>query len=199
MTEDCMTPPPTGRPISERRRRRSKGRELLDFVLILFPLLAMISLLVDTAWAVFAESTLQRAVRIGVRTGVTLTASQMVGSACLTDTVKGVVQANSFGLLRGASGLALIKVNYLQPPPSNSSSAATDVSAQSNGDAPGNIMQVSVQNFSLVPLMPHFFSRSSGSLPVGGATYNNTPLIITVNSADMIEPDRNPPCIGTAP
>ena len=173
------------------RQKRSRGSELLEFTLVLLPMMAMITVLVDTAWAVYAESTLQRAVRIGVRQGVTLTAAQMNGSACLTDTVKGIVQTNSFGLLNGSSGLAKVKVNYYLPPPTNSSSPATDVSTQTNGDAPGNIMKVSVQGFSLVPLMPRIFGGRWG--------VDNAPLVISVNSADLIEPDRNPPCIGTAP
>ena len=173
------------------RRRRSRGSELLEFTLVMLPMLAMITVLVDTAWGVFAESTLQRAVRIGVREGVTLTAGQMAGGACLTDTVKGVVQGNSFGLLNGASGLAMVKVNYYLPPPTNSTNPATDVSDQPNGDAPGNIMKVSVEGFSLAPLMPRIFGGKQG--------IDNSPLVISVNSADIIEPDRNPPCIGSAP
>lgn len=173
------------------RARRRRGSELLEFSLVIVPLLAMMTVLLDTGWAIFAESTLQRAVRIGVRTGVTLTASQMSGGACLTDTVKGVVQSNSFGLLNGSSGLAKIKVNYFLPPAPNSSSAATDVSTQADGDAPGNIMQVSVQGYSLHPLMPRVY---------GLRGVDNSDLVIAnVNSADIIEPSRNPPCIGTAP
>ena len=58
-----------------KRKRRQRGSELLEFTLVILPLLAMITVLVDTAWGIFAESTLQRAVRLGVRMGVTLTAS----------------------------------------------------------------------------------------------------------------------------
>ncbi|HLK46736.1 MAG TPA: TadE family protein [Bryobacteraceae bacterium] len=176
------------------RARRRRGSELLEFTLVLLPLLAMITVLVDTAWAVFAEATLQRAVRIGVRTGVTLTASspQIVAAGDLTTAVKDVVQTNSFGLLGGSSGFAKIKVNYYLPPAPSSTSAATDVSTQSNGDAAGNIMVVSVQNFSLNPLMPRIYSSA--------LAIDNAPLVIAnVNSADMIEPSRNPPPIGTAP
>ena len=175
------------------RAKRRKGSELLEFSLVLLPLLAMMTVLVDTAWAIFAESTLQRAVRIGVRTGVTLTASslQITASGDLTTAVKGIVQANSFGLLNGSSGLAKVKVNYYLPPAPNSASAATDVSTQANGDAGGNIMKVSVIGFSLNPLMPRIFS--------GNAPVDNSPLVISVNSADIIEPSRNPPPIGTAP
>ena len=161
---------------------------------MLLPLLAMVTVLVDTSWAVFAKSTLQRAVRIGVRTGITLTSSQMAQGACLTDTVKGMVQANAMGLLNGSSGLALIKVHYFQPPAAGSTSAATDVSANSNGDQPGNIMQVSVQNYSLIPLLPRIFNWKTAA--------DNNPLVIQgVYSADLIEPASitQRPCIGTAP
>lgn len=183
------------KPAQERknRRRRSarRGAELLEFSLCFVPLLAMVAVTADAAWAIFAKGTLQRAVRVGVRTGVTLTASQMADGACLTDTVKSAVQANSLGLLAGNSGLSLIKVHYFQPPTPNSAAAAVDVSSQLNGNQSGNIMQVSVEGYSLVPLLPRLFQFSQGA--------DGNPLAVTVTSADLIEPSRTPPCIGTAP
>jgi hypothetical protein len=105
--------------------------------------------------------------------------------------VKSTVQANSMGLLSGATGLSKIKVNYLQPPAASSGAAATDVSTQADGNTPGNIMQVSVQNYSLLPLAPRIFDWHTAP--------DRTPMNLTVYSADRIEPSRNPPCIGTAP
>jgi hypothetical protein len=187
--------PQTARKSGRRPRAfRSRGAEPLEFTLVLLPMLAMVTVLLDTSWAVYAKSTLQRAVRLGVRTGITLTASQMATGACLTDTVKSTVQANSMGLLHGSSGLALIKVHYFQPPVVNSTSAATDVSPNSDGDQPGNIMQVSVQGFSLVPLLPRIFNWNAAA--------DKNPLVIQgVFSADLIEPasSTDRPCIGTAP
>jgi len=162
--------------------------------LVLLPMLAMVTVLVDTSWAVYAKATLQRAVRIGVRTGITLTASQMATGACLTDTVKGIVQSNAMGLLHGSSGLALIKVHYFEPPAPSSTGAATDVSTQSNGDQSGNIMQVSVENYSLIPLLPRIYNWKTAA--------DKNPLVIQgVYSADLIEPSTvaQRPCIGTAP
>jgi hypothetical protein len=114
----------------------------------------------------------------------------MSGSACLTDSVKGVVQQNAMGLLNGRSGLAMIKVHYLQPPPPNSTAAVTDVSNQASGNSSGNIMQVSVEGYSLAPLLPRIFWKQAP---------DKAPLTITVSSADLIEPSRTPACIGTAP
>jgi Flp pilus assembly protein TadG len=181
---------------SGRRPRafRSRGAEPLEFTLVLLPMLAMVTVLLDTSWAVYTKSTLQRAVRIGVRAGITLTASQMAQGACLTDTVKTTVQANAMGLLPGSSGLAMVKVHYFQPPVASSTAAATDVSANSDGDQSGNIMQVSVEHYSLVPLLPRIYNWKTAA--------DKNPLVIQgVYSADLIEPasvlDR--PCIGTAP
>jgi Flp pilus assembly protein TadG len=173
------------------RRFRCSGAEVLEFSLVLLPLFSITAVLVDTSWAIFAKSSLQRAVRLGVRSGVTLTASQMANGTCLTATVKGIVQSSSLGILNGASGLALSKVNYLQPPTPGSTAAAVDVSNQATGNSPGNIMQVSVQNFSLIPLLPRIYNWKQAA--------DKSPLSISVSSADMIEPSRNPPCIGTAP
>jgi hypothetical protein len=161
----------------------------MEFTLVMLPLFAMIFILLNIAWAVFAKSTLQRAVRIGVRDGITITTTNT--GSCLTDTVKGIVQANSLGLLSGSAGLGYITVNYFLPPASSSTSPPTDVSTALNADAGGNIMQVSVQGFSLAPIVPRIYRWSVAA--------DKSPLIVNVYAADLIEPSRTPPCVGTAP
>jgi Flp pilus assembly protein TadG len=184
-------PTQTKKKLSLRARRR-RGAEMLEFTLTLLPMLCMMFVLLDVAWAVFVKSTLQYAVRAGVRRGVTITGTQATAAGgCLTEIVKGVVQANSLGLLRGTPGLASIKINYLKPPAPGSSAAATDVSTQTNGNQPLNIMQVSVQNFSLGALVPRVFNWKSAA--------DNSATIINAASADLIEPSRDVPCIGVAP
>ena len=164
---------------------------MLEFTLTLLPMLIIIFTMLDVAWAIFSKGTLEYAVRTGVRKGVTITGTQATAAGgCLTDMVKSHVQANSLGLLRGSSGLAKIKVNYLQPPPPGSTAAATDVSTQSNGNQPLNIMQVSVQGFTLAALVPRIF---------GWKTIDTSATTISIASADLIEPSRDVPCIGTAP
>jgi Flp pilus assembly protein TadG len=162
---------------------------MVEFTLVLFPLLAFMTVLVDISWPTIAKASIQRAVRQGVRTGITLTAGQMSSGACLTETVKSIVQNNSMGLLNGTTGLSYIKVNYFAVPSPGSTAGTTDVSTQSNADQPGNIMQVSVQGFPVKPLMP--------VMGLGSVTASS--LAITVYSSDLIEPDTNPPCVGTAP
>ena len=105
--------------------------------------------------------------------------------------VKTIVQQQSLGLLNGASGLAKIKVNYYQPPAPGSTAAATDVSTQASGNSPSNIMQVSVQGFSLKPLVPRLFGL--------GKPVDVSATAISAIAADIIEPSRDVPPIGTAP
>jgi Flp pilus assembly protein TadG len=170
---------------------RQKGAELIEFTLALLPMLVIVLVLLDTAWAIFAKSSLQYAVRMATRRGVTLTAQQLSSGQCLTQVVKSTVQQYSFGMLTGDSNLSLIKVNYFKPPAADSTDPVTDVSAQPDGNTPGNVMQVSVQGFSLLPLAPRLFSWKDKP--------ERNPLLISVYAADRIEPSRNPPCMGTAP
>ena len=86
---------------------------------------------------------------------------------------------------------ASLKVNYLRPPSPGSTAAATDVSTQTNGNQSLNIMQVSVQNFSLTALAPRVFSWHQAP--------DKAPTVLNAVAADLIEPSRDVPCIGVAP
>jgi Flp pilus assembly protein TadG len=177
-----------------RRRRGSRGSELIEFTLNFLPFMVMIIVLVDTSWAIFAQSTLQQAVRMAVREGVTLTTQtkdangNVVLTSDLTSTVKGLVQQHSVGLLNGSTGLSRIKVNYF-----DQNNPSTDVSNQTWGNTAGNIMQVSVQSFPLSPLMARFYSWHGAP--------DNSPMTINVYAADVIEPMASAvtPPIGSAP
>jgi len=173
-------------PKPSRRRRRSQGAQLVEFTLNFLPFMIMIVVLVDTSWAIYAESTLQQAVRMAVRTGVTLTSTQV--TTTLTDTVKSMVQQHAVGLLNGSTGLGYIKVHYF-----DANNPSSDVSNQTWGNNPGNIMRVSVENYPLVPLMPRFFNWKGG--------VDNNPMNMTVYAADVIEPMATylTPPIGSAP
>lgn len=163
---------------------------MIEFTLVFLPLLTMILVLLDISWAVFAKSTLEYAVRNGVRTGITITGAQATAAGgCLTDIVKAKVQSSALGMLPGASGLGKIKVHYFLP--SGTSAAPTDVSTQSDGNKPLNIMQVSIEGFSLRALTPRIWSWKQSADVSSSAIY--------AASADLIEASRDVPCIGVAP
>ncbi|MBS1856021.1 MAG: pilus assembly protein [Acidobacteria bacterium] len=172
-------------------KRRRRGSETIEFALSLIPYLAVITVLCDASWSIFVKATLQSAVRNGVRTGITITGTQATAaSETLTQMVKDVVQNTALGLLSGTSGRAYIQVHYLAQD-SSSPSGVTDVSTQANGNAPGNLMQVSVSAYPVGALMPRIYGLF---IPV-----DNNPALITVVSADRIEPSGDVPPIGTAP
>jgi hypothetical protein len=149
----------------------------------------MMFVILDVAWGMYVKSTLLYAVRMGVRKGITITGTQAGGSD-LTSMVKDTVQANALGLLAGQSGRAKIKVHYFQPPDPGSSSMPADVCTSAGGNAPGNIMQVSIQGYSLGPLVPRIF---------GWKTLDFSSTSIGAVAADLIEPSRDTPTLGSAP
>jgi Flp pilus assembly protein TadG len=174
------------------RARRTRGAELLEFTLVFLPMMAMILVLLDIAWVVFSKATLQYAVRSAVRTGITITGTQATAAhSDLTSMVKDLVQQRSLGLLRGDTGRSKIKVHYFQPPAPGSTSAAVDVSGQSNGNTPLYIMQVSVENFSLAALVPRIYKWKDAA--------DRSASNVNAVAADLIEPSRDVPPIGVAP
>ena len=137
-----------------RSRRGQRGAELLEFSLTFLPFV-----LLDVAWAVFVKTTLEYAVRAGLREGITITGTQATAAGSnLTTMVKSIVQARSLGILRGTSGLSKIKVRYFRPPGEGSTAAAADVSGESDGNSPLNIMRVSVEGYTLPALVPRRIS-----------------------------------------
>uniref|UniRef100_Q01XW4 TadE family protein n=1 Tax=Solibacter usitatus (strain Ellin6076) TaxID=234267 RepID=Q01XW4_SOLUE len=168
--------------------KRRKGAELLEFTLALLPLLMMVFVMLDAAWAIFVKSTLAFAVRTGVRQGITITKTQ-AGSSDLTTMVKNIVRANSLGFL---SDTSKIKVNFYHPPDDPTSTAAlVDVTTDATGNNPLNIMQVSIQGYTLGPLIPRLFGLKT-PIDKSGTT-------IAAVSADLIEPSRDVPPKGSAP
>ena len=176
---------------AKKRRDAQRGAEMMEFTLVLLPYLAILFVLFDASWAIFAKATLQYAVRAGVRYGVTVTGTQATAAGeTLTQMVKATVQTTAIGLLSGSTGLGYIHVHYWAED-STSATGVTDVSGNSTGNQPGNIMQVSVSNFPLPGLLPRFYSWLTSP--------DMTASKLSVVSADLIEPSGDVPPIGTAP
>jgi hypothetical protein len=131
------------------------------------------------------------AARTGVRVGITITGTQATAAnETLTQMVKDAVQANAQGFLNGTTGRAYIQVHYFKQD-STSSTGLTDVSTSSTGNAPGNIMQVSVNSYQLHGLLPRIYSWLSKA--------DTSATALNAVSADRIEPSGDTPPIGVAP
>jgi Flp pilus assembly protein TadG len=174
------------------RRRHARGAELVEFSLTFLPFLVLVTVLLSSTWAMFAKSALQYAVKVAVRTGITIDKTAAGGSD-LTTIVKNLVVNNSFGFLANTS---LVHVHYYQPPSPGSTGPVVDVSTVTTGsqpgNSPGNIMVVSIDGFTLPPLIVRLFSWNK---------LDKSATSITVSSADLIEQigtnDLAP--LGTAP
>ena len=173
------------------RRKGRRGTELVEFTMVLLPLLSILFVLIDISWAIFAKSTIMYAVRTSVRKGITITGTQATAAGeTLTQMVKDSVQANAMGFLSGTAGRGFIQVHYFVQD-STSSTGLTDVSTLSTGNAPGNLMQVSVTNFPLPGLVPRIYYWITAA--------DKSASSLSAVSADLIEPSGDTPPIGVAP
>ena len=151
----------SGNKLQSGKKKRQRGSEVVEFGLTLLPMMGFIFLLLDLCWAIWAKSTLQYAVLAGVRyaiTGQTLTGLGQDAS------IKTVVQRNSIGLLAGTSGANKIFIRYYLP--NNLTETAFNTS--------GNLVEVSVEGYSVTPLGPILRSRD--------------PLRMTVRGSDRVQP-----------
>src|SRR5271169_778686 len=85
------------------RQKCRRGVELIEFTLVLLPMLAFIFLLLDLGWGIYKRATLQFAVREGCRYAVTNQTQALKdanGKAYgIIDSVKWVVQQRAMGFL----------------------------------------------------------------------------------------------------
>ena len=152
-----------------RKSSQRRGAELIEVTLILLPLLGLIFLLLDLSMVIFLRSTFQHAVREGVRYGIT--GANDTGP-CQDDSIKAIVKKDALGFLNSATASSKIHVHFTSP-----------VSGSQSNNAPGNIIQVSVEAYIYNPLAP--FGHS-------GSPY------IWARAYDVMEPYPGaPPCLTT--
>ena len=143
----------------------------MELGLIFLPLFAILFAFVDFSMPVFLRSTLQSAVRAGVRYAVTYQTAPGLGQ---DDSIRQVVQQNALGLIDGASATTMIAVNYYAP------TDLSDAVLGAGSNAPGNVVEVSVTGYTwswIAPLSSTFIDPF----------YANGPLVVSVSSADRME------------
>jgi Flp pilus assembly protein TadG len=179
----------SAKPISEKRRRRSAGNAMVESVFTLLPTFALIFFMTDVGLMTFRWSTLQNAVREGSRLAVTF--GMVVNGVTYTNqdaAIKAMVQQYGMNLVTSTDSPQHIFVNYyLQSantaaiPTTNSGDCGT---ASAVGNCPGNIVEVSVSNFSLSWILPLTLSGSFGNGLERG--YTSTPITLAVYSSDVL-------------
>ena len=143
-----------------RGRSSERGQTAIEAGVTVVLLFGLIFLVMDLSMLLFIRSTLQQAVRNGVRIGAT--GSQFGGHTYLNDSIRAAVQAEALGFLNGPQGACKIAVNYFTP----------DTGAATSGTQ-GDVLVVSVNDFSYTPL--------------GAVLRTADPFRITVSSSDIVE------------
>ena len=144
---------------------------MVEFGLILLPMLGLLFLTVDTAWAIFASASLQEGAREGVRFAIT---GQTLGSSGQDAAIRQVVQQYSFGFITPANAPSCIQIHYY-----DQATLTEQTGAGSNSG--GNVVKVVVTGLSLKPMLPLW--RSSSPIP------------LSVSASDIVEPSPS----GTPP
>ena len=156
----------TSIPVSALRRRKSGGQTIVESVFTLLPLLAIIFGVVDFGLMIFRWTTLQNAVREGVRYAVTFQTAQGLGQDA---SIEQQVQTYAMGFVHTSDSPQTIYVKYYNPD--------TLTQITSGGNQPGNLVTVSVQNVSfgwIAPLAGNYSLRTT------------TPLALNVSSSDIL-------------
>jgi Flp pilus assembly protein TadG len=186
------------KPLRLPRRARTKGVELVEFSLTLLPFMALITVLISVCWGIFTKSALQYAVKVACRKGITIDKIAANGTD-LTTLVKNLVMQNSFGFLKDTS---LVHVHYYLPPTGTSTTVkdvssctvvtTTDPCTVSVGNYPGNVMIVSVDGYSLQPLIVRIFSWNKSDRSASTISVSSGDLIEALDTTDLA-------ALGTAP
>ena len=146
-----------------------RGEALIEFPLVLIPLVALWVAIIDFSLGIFLKSTFQHAVREGVRYAVTSRTEPGLGHDA---SIQAAVQRHAMGFLNGEEGAAKIHIRYYVP--------GTFAETQSN--AGGNIVEVSVEGYTWNWIAPVLRAEAG-------------PLTIVARSSDRMEasPGGMPP------
>lgn len=167
-------------PISESRRRRSRGDTIMEFAFFVLPTFAILCGFFDLGMALFTWNTLQNAVREGTRYAITY---QTDVSGTHMTSIKNTVAAWSMNFVSASAlssgGGPYIDVKYYTPPNASVPNGTVVTGAGSN--APGNLVEVAIKSYPYSYMMPF-----SGSF---AGTFYSSPgsqLSISVYSTDVL-------------
>lgn len=167
MTSQTRGGSTSGHEPNRQRRARQRGAVQVEFALLLLPLLGFVMFIMDTAWVIFMQSTIQEAVREGVRVGVTAVAGSCGKVTC---TVQQTVQAASFNFVQASN----VQVTYY----STTNGTLQSIPTAAGADVGGNIIQVSVSNVTVNSL--------------GAILRASTPITLAATASDVIENNLSP-------
>lgn len=138
----------------KRRGRSEKGAEVVEFALMLLPMLAFLFLVINVAWVIFTRACLQEAVREGVRYAIT---------GHPDASVQTYTQQHSFGAISQACS---VQVQYFSP---------TSLSTPVTSFAAGDVVEISISNMGVSTLAPLLISPAAVPLSASASDIMQTP------------------------
>ena len=152
-------------------RRKERGSQTLEMALCLLPLIGLNFLILSIGWAIFTKATLQHAVAEGVRYAITSRTMPNMGQDA---SIKTTVQQNAMGFLSGDKANKISIQYYLVDPTSGELTPT-------NSNLGGNIVEVSVNDYSAGPLAPilQWVGRSDAN--------SHQPATFSVRASDRME------------
>lgn len=119
---------------AHRSALRRRGNTLVEAALVMLPFMALVLGITEYSMALFVRTTMQHSVREGVRYAVTF---QTMPGMCHDASIKEIVRRNSMGFLKPADIASSVFIRYYRP----------DTLAATGTNAPGNVIEVSVENY----------------------------------------------------
>ncbi len=154
------------------QRLSCRGATFVESAFIILPLMVLLLGIVDFGLSIFIKSTLQHAVREGVRYAITYqTLSGMGHDASIQE----IVRRNCMGFLSAEQAAEKVKIRYFNPAlynPANPGEWGGALVTGVGSNAPGNIVEVAVEDYRWGLIMPTFF---------------RSPLILSARAADKME------------
>jgi Flp pilus assembly protein TadG len=155
----------------------------MEGVLVLLPTFALLFSFIDFGLMFYRWSTLQNAVREGVRYAITFDTDNDPTNApqpgqSQSAAIKARVQTYAMGIVKANDSPQTIFVNFY--------TTANPNTPVSGGNIPGNIVEVSVVSPSFRWMIPlsGTLPRSSASTDKG--TYTSTPMVFRVFASDIL-------------
>ena len=148
------------------RKVSRRGNTILELSMVLVPLFGLVFGIIDFSFAIFVRSTIEHSVREGVRFGATY---RLKPGKCQVASIKDVVQGSAMGFLSGTNA-NLVKVRFYNP---EADALGNYVEVVGGGNAVGNIVEVSVEDYNHRWLVPLYWGKD--------------PMRVNVRSADRLE------------
>ena len=153
---------------------RRRGAAYVEFALVFILLITLMVGAFEFTWVLFVRATFHHATREAVRSAITGNPS-IPGES--DNSIKAVIQTNTFGLLKGPALDEHVSVRYFDP---TCTGTPDDCELTSDFVEPSSIVKVSIMCYEVYPISSLIRARDSNG--------NLVPFNINVSSSDLVEP-----------